>query len=71
MNMLRECFKGSHKLIEIYSNELDSSIEHSVKWCSICGAIVVDVCIDGRTQPGGKIKMKLPQNILNLKETHE
>lgn len=60
-NLTKECNQGTHNLIEVYCNPIDSSLEHSVKWCSICGAIVVDAVIDGcRTYAGDIKKMKLP-----------
>lgn len=29
-----------------------------VRWCRNCGGIVVDVDVDGRTQPGGAMSMQ-------------
>lgn len=69
-NIITTCEK-EHQLIEIYSNQIDSSIEHSVKWCSICGTVVVDVVVDGnRTYAGRVRKMQLPliTSTLTLKE---
>ena len=36
-----------------------------VRWCKICGAIVVDRDYDGRTNPGQVKKMQFPLNFLN------
>lgn len=33
-----------------------------VRWCSECGAVVVDEDSDGRIHPGGYIKMMFPKN---------
>ncbi len=31
-----------------------------VRWCCDCGAVVVDVDVDGRTHPGGDAAMRFP-----------
>jgi hypothetical protein len=36
-----------------------------VRWCSDCGAIVRDMDIDGRTQPGAEMPMKFPRVALD------
>ena len=58
------CNVGKHDLIEIA--ELPHSWDGSsqlVKWCQICGAVVVDLEIDGRVTPGHYMKMKFPKQI--------
>jgi len=32
-----------------------------VRWCKVCGAVVVDIDVDNRTQPGAVMKMKFPE----------
>ncbi len=58
--MLKSCFKGSHKLIKIH--EAGCDLETMViRWCSICGSIVIDTDVDGRIYPGNVMKMKNPE----------
>lgn len=56
-----KCKKGEHPLIEIYSF-YDGIAEHVVRWCPVCGAIVVDADVDGRTFPGRFVPMRLPKS---------
>ena len=60
--LLSECEKGNHRLVEIYRALHDSigDVDAVVKWCEVCGATVVDVEFDNRTQPGRIMKMKGP-----------
>lgn len=32
-----------------------------LRWCPKCGAVVVDLDIDGRTMPGNVVKMRIPE----------
>jgi hypothetical protein len=54
--------KHKHDLVEIYSkgNDMESTV---VRWCTICGAIVIDVDYDGRTNPGAVMPMRFPEVI--------
>ncbi len=36
-------------------------VEKVVRWCKVCGAVVIDRDIDGRTQPGGITAMQHPK----------
>lgn len=60
----KECQNANHTLVDIYwnGNEMDQDV---VRWCKICGAIVVDRDYDGRTNPGQVKKMQFPLNFLN------
>ena len=62
LELISECEKGNHKLIEIYRVLYDciGDVDAVVRWCEICGAIVVDAEFDNRTQPGRIMKMKGP-----------
>ena len=51
---------NKHTLIVIYCGGPDME-QDVVRWCTICGAVVVDVDVDGRTAPGAIMKMLLPQ----------
>lgn len=52
--------KGQHLLEVVYCHgpEMEETV---VRWCTRCGAIVIDVDTDGRTQPGGYMAMRLPE----------
>jgi hypothetical protein len=62
LELLAECEKGNHKLVEIHRALHDpiGDVDAVVRWCEICGAIVIDVEFDNRTQPGRIMKMKGP-----------
>lgn len=57
-----KCNFSNHDLIKIYETGNDMATD-VVRWCKICGAIVVDVDFDGRTNPGQGMKMKFPTEI--------
>jgi hypothetical protein len=48
-------------LEEIYCSgtEIDQDV---VRWCTVCGAVVVDLDYDGRTNPGQLMKMRFPES---------
>jgi hypothetical protein len=35
-------------------------VEEVVRWCRICGAVVVDLDMDATTHPGYYLKMRFP-----------
>lgn len=49
-------------LIKIHESLKFPCSEEVVRWCPICGAIVVDTDYDGRTNPGQVMKMRFPTN---------
>lgn len=49
-------------LVVIQRADVGYNEEHVVRWCSECGAVVVDVDYDGRTAAGRIMKMKVPSN---------
>ena len=53
------CKKGNHNLEKIaeYGSDMESKV---VRWCPICGSVVVDVDYDNRLKPGGVMKMRSP-----------
>lgn len=57
---LEECKKGNHPLEVIYINGYEDEPYVVVRWCPICGAVVVDVDCDDRISPGEIMKMKDP-----------
>ena len=54
------CDGHKHNLIVIISFNLLGSEKNVVRWCTDCGAVVVDGEYDGRTYPGKIVKMKFP-----------
>ena len=49
-------------LIEIYRDPNSYNGDAVVRWCPLCGAIVIDVDFDGRTAPGRIMTMRFPRN---------
>ncbi|MBI4158528.1 MAG: hypothetical protein HY505_02845 [Candidatus Yanofskybacteria bacterium] len=35
--------------------------DHVVRWCPLCGSVVIDVETDGRIQPGRVMKIRSPE----------
>lgn len=60
MNSIRNICSGDHDLEEICVADCDHLSEDVVRWCSRCGAIVIDVDYDGRVNPGGVMQMRFP-----------
>lgn len=59
--MMEKCERGQHSLEKIYEHDQPMpGVSNVVRWCKICGSVVVDVDCDGRTQAGRVIKMKSP-----------
>lgn len=56
-----KCANGKHFLEGIYSTSCGMGEDYVVRWCSMCGAVVVDIDYDGRTDPGGVMEMKFPR----------
>ena len=54
-----KCFNGEHVLITICSEDC-GDFEKVVRWCKLCGGIVVDMDFDGHTNAGYYQKMKFP-----------
>ncbi len=56
---------GPDTLEVIYLRVVGSAMEeeHVVRWCRKCGAVVVDVDVDGRTHPGRVSPMRFPESM--------
>jgi len=54
------CLSGEHELKSIYIRPFPYDSTEVVRWCRICGSIVVDLDIDRRTFPGKVMKIKSP-----------
>lgn len=59
--MIKECIEGNHDLIEIHRTYHTYDEEQVVRWCRVCGSVVVDVDIDGRTMAGSILQMISPK----------
>jgi len=55
------CKDKQHDLEEIFSAHVTGSVYNTVRWCPLCGAVVVDQDFDGRTNAGKIMEMKTPQ----------
>lgn len=55
-----KCDKGLHPFIVISSHRLKDDLK-VVRWCPVCGCIVVDLDYDGKTNPGYYRKIEYPQ----------
>ena len=62
------CNKKEHNLQKLYSApEGTPGVDEVVRWCRDCGAVVIDVDVDGRPQPGRVMDMKFPSESLTKK----
>ncbi len=54
---------GNHPWEKIYGHIMNFSLgeEIIVRWCPICGSVVVDTEVDGRVQPGAVRSIESPQ----------
>jgi hypothetical protein len=59
-NILKDCWEGNHDLKAIYRVG-DDNHEEVVRWCSVCGAVVVDGEVDHRVKPGAIMRMVAPE----------
>jgi len=58
---LHNCNQGNHDLVEILRSS-GYETDEVVRWCRVCGAVVVDLEVDNRLwKPGGGLKMMAPQ----------
>lgn len=60
--MINDCINGNHDLIEIHRTYNAYNEEQVVRWCKVCGSVVVDVDVDGRTKAGSIMKMMAPES---------
>jgi hypothetical protein len=57
---LTDCKKGNHPLVDIYIDGYEDAPGYAVRWCEVCGSIVIDVDYDNRTFAGRGMKMRAP-----------
>lgn len=62
---LDNCKKGNHSLIALSSTDMGYNVDKVVRWCKICGAIVIDGDSDGRTRAGYYREMELSKLFLD------
>ncbi len=61
------CQRGNHRLVVVASYFGDNISGPSgadvtkIRWCEVCGAVVGDIDVDNREQPGAVFKMKIPE----------
>lgn len=66
------CRKGLHPLKKIYGLSgglLDVAVE--VRWCPLCGAVVVDGEHDGRIYAGYYSSMRVPQLVRDVQTSEK
>lgn len=54
------CARGKHNLIPVFQVG-QYSCSTVVRWCTCCGAVVVDLDADGRTRPGYHRELQAPE----------
>lgn len=59
--MIENCLKGEHTLESIMELSHWDGSAQVLRWCSVCGAVVVDQQIDKRIYPGRYVPMKFPK----------
>lgn len=53
---------GQHDLAAILRRSMgDPGHEEVVRWCRNCGAVSIDVDVDGRAHPGAHLAMQFPR----------
>lgn len=67
MKLSEKCLQGLHPLKAIYTDS-DGFADVVVRWCPLCGAIVIDNDFDGRVYPGKVMPMKLPELYKEVRE---
>jgi len=58
---MEDCLNGKHTLETITALAHWDGSSQVVKWCSICGGIVIDLQIDTTVRPGHYMPMKFPE----------
>lgn len=58
--MIEDCIQGQHTLKSITELSHWDGSAQVVRWCSVCGAIVIDTQIDKRIFPGQIMPMEYP-----------
>jgi len=59
--MLEKCKNSEHTLETITALAHWDGSSQVVRWCSVCGSIVIDTQVDKRVFPGQIMPMKFPE----------
>lgn len=65
-NTMQVCKDGVHTLTEVFRASNDPVSESVVRWCGVCGGIVVDIDYDGRTNAGQILPFRVPIMVHNF-----
>lgn len=55
------CRGGKHQFKEVSSRPTGSHMDEVVRWCFVCGSLVVDLEYDGRLRPGDVLPIQHPE----------
>ena len=61
--MINKCNDSNHNLEVIYCEDLPFDNQYVVRWCSNCGAVVIDLDNNNRTYPGVFMRMKFVKKV--------
>lgn len=64
------CKGGDHDLIAVFDSQSWDYSQFVVRWCQNCGCVVVDIDMDGRTMPGGEMKMQAPKILREIENDY-
>ena len=51
---------GDYELVKLYEVLTGEGESEVVRWCKVCGAVVIDIDFDGRIKPGAILRMRSP-----------
>lgn len=58
--------KCEHNLIDIQSFTYGPGTYRTVRWCTKCGGVVIDMDVDGRIWPGHIMSMRFPEIVKSV-----
>ena len=61
IKMIEDCIQGKHELKEITILSHWDGSSQVVRWCGVCGSIVIDTQVDKRIFPGAVKPMEYPE----------
>lgn len=68
---IESCLNNKHNLVEVYVDGYEEEPHNVVKWCTECGAVVVDTEYDGRVVPGDVMEMRIPETFKKVWKYHK
>ena len=57
--------RKGHELVRIYSRAVGDDMFAAIRWCANCGAVVVDLDVDGYIRPGKITPLRFPKLALD------